>query len=55
MWISVSARLPKPFELVWVKTSTGRQTTAHVNAAGEWRIKCPRIAADNPEVISWKE
>lgn len=55
MWIPVSERLPKPFTRVWVKTSNGRQTTGYVNSGGEWRINCPRIAAENPIVVSWRE
>lgn len=29
--------------------------TGYVNEAGEWRINCPRIAAQKPTVISWRE
>lgn len=46
--------LPKPFERVWLKTSTSRQTTGYVNSSGEWVIACPRIAAEKPTVISWR-
>lgn len=55
MLIPVSERLPKPFNRVWVKTDSGKQTTAYVNDAGEWRINCPRIAAEKPAVVSWRE
>lgn len=55
MWIPVSDRLPKPFNRVWVKTDSDKQTTAYVTAAGEWRINCPRIAAERPTVESWRE
>lgn len=54
-WIPVAQRLPKPFNRVWLKTSTGQQTTGYVNSNGGWVINCPRIAAENPTVISWRE
>ncbi len=53
--VCANQRLPKPFSRVWVKTDSGKETTAYVNAAGEWRINCPRIAAENPTVVSWRE
>jgi len=46
---------PKPYDRVWLKTSTGRQTTGYVKNSGEWVISCPRIAAEKPTVISWRE
>jgi len=46
---------PKPFERVWIMTSSGRQTTGYVNSSGEWVINCPRIAADKPAVTSWRK
>lgn len=55
MWIPVSERLTKAFSRVWVKTDTGAQATGYVSEAGEWRINCPRIAAEKPTVISWRE
>ncbi len=55
MWIPVSEGLPRAFSRVWVKTDNGAQTTGYVNEAGEWRINCPRIAAEKPTVISWRE
>lgn len=55
MWVPVSERLPKAFSRVWVKTDRGAQTTGYVNDAGEWRINCPRIAADKPIVTSWRK
>ncbi|NKG32491.1 50S ribosomal protein L13 [Erwinia rhapontici] len=55
MSTSASERLPRKFQRVWVKTDSGKETTAYVNAAGEWRINCPRIAAENPTVVSWRE
>lgn len=55
MSIPASERLPRKFQRVWVKTDSGKETTGYVNAAGEWRINCPRIAAENPKVISWRE
>lgn len=54
-WIPVVERLPKPFERVWVKTDTARQTTGFVNDRGEWKFNCPKIAAERPAVISWRE
>ncbi len=54
-FIPVTLRLPKPFDRVWLKTSCGRQTTGYINSAGEWVINCPRIAAEKPAVISWRE
>ena len=54
-FISVTQRLPKPFSRVWLKTSTGRQTTGYVKSSGEWVINCPHIAAEKPTVISWRE
>jgi len=54
MWIPVSERLPTVFSRVWVKTDTDSQTTGYVNEAGEWRINCSRIAAERPNVISWR-
>lgn len=54
-WINSSRQLPKPFDRVWVKTSTGRQATGYVNSSGEWVINCPRIAAQKPTVISWRD
>lgn len=54
-WIPAAHRLPKPFNRVWLKTSCGRQTTGYVKSSGEWVINCPRIAAEKPTVISWKE
>lgn len=54
-WISVAQRLPKPFNRVWLKTSSGRQTTGFVKSSGEWVINCPRIAAEKPAVTSWRE
>ncbi|WP_267369245.1 MULTISPECIES: hypothetical protein [unclassified Pantoea] len=54
-FIPVTQRLPKPFNRVWLKTSTGRQTTGYVKSSGEWVISCPRIAAEKPAVISWRE
>jgi len=55
MWIPVSEWLPRAFSRVWVKTDKGIQATGYVNEAGEWRINCPRIAAEKPTVISWRE
>lgn len=55
MWVPVSERLPKAFSRVWVKTAKGEQTTGYVNDAGEWRINCPRIAAEKPTVTSWRK
>lgn len=52
-WQSPSSP-PKPFDRVWVKTSTGRQTTGYVNSSGDWVITCPHIAAEKPTVISWR-
>lgn len=54
MWIPVLERLPKAFSRVWVKTDSGAQTTGYVNMAGEWKINCPRIAAEKPTVIGWR-
>lgn len=50
-----ASKPPKPFERVWVKTSSGRQTTGYVNSRGEWVINCPRIAAEKPAVTSWRK
>lgn len=55
MGIPASERLPRKFLRVWVKTDSGKETTGYVNAAGEWRINCPRIAAENTTVISWRK
>lgn len=45
---------PKPYDRVWLKTSTGRETTGYVNSAGEWVFNCKRIAAEKPTVIGWR-
>ena len=55
VWIPIVERLPKPFERVWIKTDTNKQTTGFVNCRGEWAINCPRIAAEHPVVVSWRE
>ena len=55
MWVPVAERLPKPFERVWIKTDTNKQTTGFVNSHGEWAINCPKIAAEQPAVVSWRE
>jgi len=55
VWVNASERLPKPFACVWIKTSTGRQATAYVKSNGEWIINCPKVAADNPTVMEWRE
>lgn len=54
-WLSVGQGLPKPFVKVWVKTSTGRQATAYVKSNGEWVINCPKVAAEKPTVVEWRE
>lgn len=55
VWVPVVERLPKPFERVWIKTDTNKQTTGFVNCRGEWAINCPRIVAEHPAVFSWRE
>jgi len=54
-WVTANERQPQPFARVWIKTSDGRQATGHVNSSGEWVIHCPRIAAERPTVIAWRE
>lgn len=54
-WIPVAERLPKPFERVWVKTDSDRQTTAYVKSDGEWFINCPRIRETGSKVLLWRE
>lgn len=46
--------LPKTFERVWLKTTTGLETTGYVNSAGEWVFNCKRVAAEKPTVIGWR-
>ncbi len=55
VWNDANQQQPKPFTRVWIKTLNGRQTTGHVNSGGEWVINCPRIAAEQPTVIAWRE
>lgn len=54
-WISPSERLPAPFVRVWVKTSTGRKTTAYIKPGGEWFLFCRKIDADNPKITEWED
>ena len=54
-WLSVEERSPKPFSRVWVRTDTGRETTGYVNSSGEWVINCPKVAAENPTIVGWRE
>lgn len=52
---SVKHGLPRSFTRVWVMTDTGRETTGYVNSSGDWVINCPRIAAEKPTVIAWRD
>lgn len=47
--------LPNPFVVVWAITDSGRKVTAYVRSSGEWVINCPKIAAENPTIVGWRE
>lgn len=54
-WISIDKRQPKPLVKVWVKTDTGKQTTAYMRNNGAWFFFCKKVADENPMVIMWGE
>lgn len=54
MWIDAAECFPEPFVRVWVKTDTGRQTTAYIKSNGEWFINCERIRATGVQVVRWR-
>ncbi|MFM7948457.1 hypothetical protein [Hafnia paralvei] len=53
--IPADQRLPKPFVVVWATTDSGRKVTAYVKSNGEWVINCPKVAAENPTIVGWRE
>lgn len=53
-WVSASARQPRAFVRVWVKTDTGRETTGYVNSIGGWIMNCPSVRATGAVVVEWR-
>lgn len=54
-WTPVSKSLPSPLTRVWILTDSGKQTTAYIKPSGEWFLFCRKIAAENPEIVEWRE